>query len=668
MRQTHEIVPRSKREARPGVVTLTAVFILLAIVSAVSVAHAELPPLIPRDVLFPKPAAMQSLGLSPDGRWLSYIAADDAGTPQVWIRDLDGAGSRRLTKAPAPGVASYLWAENGLVCYELRKNTGSRLIGVEIASGKERILFAVDGATFMSPVARPAAPDELLLSARLPNTQEDDVYRINLITGTAVLDTKNPGRVPGYQFFADRALVVRAAQRTTENGGIEVLVRDGPSAPWRSWMTADSSYNLAIEAFTEDGTALLLRSDIGADKARLIARTIENGKEHVIATANDLDVEKVLLQPRTGAVQAVSFLSDPRRWEAIDPSVGTDLRRMRRIYPGRQVNIASRDLADRRWLMWIGDDHSSPRACLWNRLTRRATLLFEEQPHLAGLPLARVKPISFKARDGFRIHGYLTLPVGVPARRLPLVVWVHGGPYLRDAWGYDNTGQLFANRGYAFLRVNFRGSRGFGRQFKVASFKQWGGTMQNDIVDAVHWVVRSGVADPNRMAVIGHSYGGYVALAALVLTPDLFACAAASSTTANLVAFLNNFPKTPGNAWLRTTIGDPEIPKDAEVLRSVSPSFHVDRVIRPFLVAWGDQDAALPPGDLDSFVAEVKKRGQQAEAVLYEGDGHFFRRENQLDYFARVEALFARCLGGRAEPMAGTAQAGSTARVKTAGR
>ncbi len=646
--------------------TVIGVLIVLVTLTAASVTYAELPPLIPREALFPKPAAMQALRLSPDGRWLSYLSADDAGTPQVWIRDLDQATSRQLTQTASPGVTSYFWTDDSrILCYELRQGAGARLVGLELASGIERPLIAIDGATFANFGKSPRVPDELLVSMRLPNTQEDDVYRLNLITGTLVLDTKNPGRVPGNQFFADRTLVVRAVQCTTADGGTEILVRDGTSAPWRTWLTADPTYYLAIEAFNEDGTALLLRTDLGADKAQLIARTIENGRERVIAASNDLDVEKILLHPRTGAVQAVSFLTDPRRWEAIDRSVGTDLRRIGQVYPGRQLNVAGSDLADTRWLVWLGDERSSPRLYLWNRATRSATLLFEEQPQLAGLPLARVKPISFKARDGLRIHGYLTLPLGVPPRRLPLVVWVHGGPYLRDGWGYDNIGQLFANRGYAFLRLNFRGSRGFGRHFKIVSFKQWGGTMQNDIIDAVEWVVGSGIADRKRMAIIGHSYGGYAALAALVLTPDLFSCAAASSTTTNLIAFVNQFPKTPGNAWVRLTVGDPENPKDAEFLRSVSPSFRVDRVSKPFLIAWGDQDGALPPGVLDSFVEEVEKRGRHAVSVVYEGDGHFFRRENQLDYFGRVEALFARCLGGRAEPMAGDRHEGSTARVKT---
>jgi dipeptidyl aminopeptidase/acylaminoacyl peptidase len=399
----------------------------------------------------------------------------------------------------------------------------------------------------------------------------------------------------------------------------------------------------------------------------LVWRRIRDGEERVIARSTDLDVENVLRHPGTGGVQAASYLSDPRRWEALDRSLTTEFQRMGRLEPGSQIGIASRDGADERWLVWLSRDTASRRCYLWNRATRRATLMFEERPHLKSFRFAPVRPISFTARDGLRIHGYLTLPIGVPARRLPLVVWVHGGPSLRDAWGFDHIGQLFANRGYAFLRVIFRGSRGYGRSFRLAGRKQWGRAMQDDIVDAVEFVVRSGVVDRSRMAIIGHSYGGYSALVALALTPDLFACGAASSTAADLVAFAEAFPRTPENVWVPEAVGDLQDPVDVAALRSVSPLTFVDRVTKPVVIARGDRDG-IPPAGIDAFVARLDARGGQVTSIVYEGDGHFFRRENELDYFTRVEALFARCLGGRSEPMKGDTQPGSTVRVLTAAR
>jgi dipeptidyl aminopeptidase/acylaminoacyl peptidase len=628
-------------------------------------AAAELPPLIARDQLIPRPPARQSLRISSDGRLLSYLAKDDEGTLQLWLQDANGGTPRQLTHAPSPGVGWYVWAEGGqLLCYERKQAPGRRLVGVATSSGSERVLIS-EAAAIQSPQTRHRVPGAILVSVTRRGASSADVYRVDLTTGERVLDTENPGGVAPHRFVADEELIVRAVQRPTADGGTEVLVRDAPSTPWRSWLTVGPTHELEVLGFSADGRELLLRTDVGADMARLVSRAVADGEERVIAGASDLDVENVLRHPRTGAVQAASYLADPRRWEVLDRSLEADFRALGRIAPF--VGVVDRDRADTRWLVWLGDERTR-RFYLWQRASRRSTLVFDELPHLAGVPLPLVKPISFAARDGLRVRGYLTLPLGLPPRALPLVVWVHGGPYLRDSWGFDGLGQFFANRGYAFLRVNYRGSRGFGRSFRLASFKQWGRAMQDDVVDAVEFVVRSGTADRGRVAIAGHSYGGYVALAALALTPDLFQCAVASSTASNLPAFVSRFPKTPGNAWVRNTIGDPEVPEEAEILRRVSPFFQVQNVSKPLLMALGTEDGALPPGDLDAFLAEIGKRGGSAALVAYEGDGHFFRRENELDYYARVERLLAAHLGGRFEPMPGDRVPGSTAVVKAVGR
>jgi dipeptidyl aminopeptidase/acylaminoacyl peptidase len=629
-------------------------------------ARAELPPLIPREALVPRPSVMQSLRLSPDGRFISYLGPDAAGVKQLWVRDVDRGTTRQLTDVPSPGVTSYEWAQSSrFVCYERRDGSGQKLIAFELATGRERTVVAIDGAEFGNITTRPAVPNELLLTVKVRGANEEDVYRLDLAAGVVELDTKNPGRVPGNWFYADAALDVRAAVRVRDGGGTEVLVRDEPAGSWRVWLDTDETHELAVEAFSEDGLALLLRDDIDAGTTGLVRRRIRDGDQRVIARNAELDVYSVLRHPRTGGVQAVAYLADPRRWEAIDPSLGADFQRVGRVVPGSQISFASRDNADEHWLVWLSNDTGVRRCYLWDRRSRNATLILDDLAHLEGFQFAKVQPISFAARDGLRIHGYLTVPVGVPARELPLVVWVHGGPTLRDAWGFDYMGQLFANRGYAFLRVNFRGSMGYGRRFRLAGIEQWGLAMQDDIVDAAEFVVRSGVADRSRMAIIGYSYGGYSALAGLALTPDLFACGVAASTVADLFTFAGAFSRTPGNAWNLACLGDVRDPDDAARLKSVSPLTHVGRVTKPVLIVRGDRDSFEPAG-IDAFVAQLRALGREATSVVYEGDGHFFRRENELDFFERAEALFVRCLGGRSQPMEGERQPGSTARVQAA--
>ncbi len=616
-------------------------------------ARADRPPLIPRDALFPKPAAMQAIRLSPDGRLISYLAADPAGVQQLWVRDVDRGTVRRLTDVPAPGVVSYEWVPGSrFVCYGRHNATGQQLIAFELASGRERTVVAIDGAEFSNIVTRAGVPDALLLAVKTRGAEDADIYRLDVDSGRLALDTKNPGGIPDNWFYADETLTMRAVQRVRGDGGTELLVRDGPSGAWRPWLGADTSHTLSVEGFTGDGEALLLRTDLDADTAGIVSWKIRDREQRVVARTADLDVYAVLRHARTGSVQAVAYLADPLRWEAIDPSLAADFRLLGRLERGTQFAVASRDVADKRWLVWLSRDNGPPQLYLWDRATRKTRLVFDDRPHLRGFQFAHVRPLAITARDGLRLHAYLTTPPGIPARQLPLVVWVHGGPTLRDAWGFDHIGQLFANRGYAFLRVNFRGSSGYGRAFRLAGRKQWGRAMQHDVEDAVDAVVRSGVAERSRMAIIGHSYGGYSALVGLSLTPDRFACGAASSTVADLVAFAAAFPRTPENAWVREAVGDVLDAADLAVLRSVSPITFVDRVTKPVLIARGGKDGIAPSG-IDAFVERIRARGGEAASVVYEGDGHFFSRQNELDYFARVEALFARCLGGRAEPMAG---------------
>ena len=502
---------------RSGPAPLALLVAAGALIFGAAPAPAQPPTLIPREVLLSKASAMQSLRLSPDGLLLSYLAPDAAGVLQLWVRPVDGGPDRKLTSSPASGVVSYEWLPtSATVCYERRDATGQTLVALDLATGRERTVVAIAGAELGNLVTRPAVPGELLLTVKTREAKDADVYRLDVSTGTLALDTKNPGRVPANWFHADANLEVGAAARVRETGGTEVLVRDEPSGSWRVWWGADETYEVSVEGFGDDGQALLLRTDAGAETTGIVSRRIRDGRARVVARDGELDVYSVLRHPATGRVQAVSYLADPLRWEAIDPALADDLRRLREVERGTQLNVASRDLADEHWLVWLSSDTAVRRCYLWDRKTRKATLVLDDLEHLKGYQFAKVQPLTFAARDGLRIRAYLTLPPGTPARSLPLVVWVHGGPTLRDAWAFDNLGQLFANRGYAFLRVNFRGSAGFGRTFRLAGVKQWGLAMQDDVVDAAEFVVRSGVADRSRMAIIGYSYGGFSALAGLL--------------------------------------------------------------------------------------------------------------------------------------------------------
>ena len=307
----------------------------------------------------------------------------------------------------------------------------------------------------------------------------------------------------------------------------------------------------------------------------------------------------------------------------------------------------------------------------WDRTAKKGTLLFTAQPKLEGLPLAEMKPVVIKSRDGLNLNSYLTLPVGVPAKGLPLVLFVHGGPWGRDTWGYSSWAQWLANRGYAVLQVNFRASTGYGKKFLNAGNRQWGLKMQDDLVDAAKWAIAQGIADPKRIAVFGGSYGGYAALAAATLTPDFFACNVDIVGPSNLKTLIGSIPPywKPIRAEFDYRMGNVDDPKDAELIKNASPLFRADKITKPLLIGQGANDPRVNVKESEQIVDAIAKNNGSVTYVLYSDEGHGFARpENRIDFNARAEKFLGACLGGRFEPMAGEKIPGSTAVVKVIGK
>ena len=282
-----------------------------------------------------------------------------------------------------------------------------------------------------------------------------------------------------------------------------------------------------------------------------------------------------------------------------------------------------------------------------------------------------MKPVVITSRDGLKLHSYLTLPVGVPPRGLPMVLFVHGGPWARDSWGYNSTAQWFANRGYAVLQVNYRGSTGYGKKFLNAGNRQWGQKMHDDLIDAVDWAVEQGVADPKKVAIFGGSYGGYAALAGVTFTPDIFACAVDIVGPSNLKTLIDAIPPywKPMRAIFDVRMGNIDDPKDAELIKNASPLFKADKIKRPLLIGQGANDPRVKQAESEQIVEAIEKNGGKVTYVLYPDEGHGFARpENRIDFNARAEAFLASCLGGRVEPAPAETKAGSTAVVKVVGQ
>jgi len=424
---------------------------------------------------------------------------------------------------------------------------------------------------------------------------------------------------------------------------------------------------LSAHGFSADGKSLFVESSIGSDTARVVERNIATGAEKLIAHSVEVDAGDVMIHPHKRIVEAVSFEPARQQWKIIDPSVQADFDALRELHDG-SFFVASRDRADKTWLVVFDLDRGPTRFYSWDRAAKKATFLFTSQPKLENLKLGEMKPVVIPARDGLKLHGYLTLPVGLAPKNLPMVLNVHGGPWARDTWGYDSSAQWFANRGYACLQINFRGSSGYGKNFLNAGDKQWGLKMHDDLIDTVDWAIAQGYADPKKVAIFGGSYGGYAALAGVTFTPEKFACAVDIVGPSNIRTLLQTIPPywKPLRALFDVRVGNIDDPKDAELIKNASPLFKADKIIRPLLIGQGANDPRVKQSESEQIVDAITKNGGNVTYVLYPDEGHGFARpENRIDFFARAEAFLAANLGGRTEPVSGGKIPGSTAEVKT---
>ncbi|MGL4619647.1 MAG: alpha/beta hydrolase family protein, partial [Chroococcidiopsis sp.] len=371
----------------------------------------------------------------------------------------------------------------------------------------------------------------------------------------------------------------------------------------------------------------------------------------VIAEDPEYDIDSVIVHPTDRILQAVSFYRDKQEWQILDQSIAADLEAIAQVRSG-EYNITSRDLADKTWLVAYITDNGPVYYYTYDRATKSSTLLFSNQPKLEELQLATMQPVSYPARDGLTIHGYLTTPVGIPAKNLPTILLVHGGPWVRDTWGYDPEVQWLANRGYAVLQVNFRGSTGYGKAFLNAGNREWGAKMHDDLIDAVNWLVEQGISDPQKVAIMGGSYGGYAALAGLTFTPEVFAAGVDIVGPSNLITLMQSIPPywEPMKAMFAHRLGDLEA--EPEFLKSRSPLFYCDRIQKPLLIGQGANDPRVKQAESEQIVAAMRQSNRPVEYLLYADEGHGFARpENRLHFYAKAEEFLAKYLGGRFEPV-----------------
>lgn len=607
-------------------------------------------PLIPREVLFGNPTKANPQ-LAPDGTRMAYLAPVDD-VLNVWVGDVDGNDYRPVTKDRERGVRVYFWSFDGESIYYLQDVGGDEdwsLYATNVRTTHTEHLTPFDGVQVQILAYRKQFPDEMIVALNRDDPAKHDAYHLDLATRELQKVAENPGTITTW--VIDAQLQVRCAVAATDDGGFDLLVRKTITDDWTTIVQWDAEDGLGSGplGFTEDGTALYLADSRNANAARLVKLDIAGGAVDVLAEDPDHDVSDAVIHPDTRAIQAVAFARARLDWVVLDETVADDFAAIATLSPG-DFSLQGRTSADDRWLVGFDRDMESVSFYTFDRATKQGRFLFHTRPELAAAVLAPMEPIAFTARDGLTVHGYLTRPPGSGDAPLPMVLDVHGGPWHRDTWGYDPEAQWLANRGYACLQVNFRGSTGYGKAFLNAGDREWGGRMHDDLIDAVEFAVQQGWAIRDRIAIYGGSYGGYAALVGATFTPEVFRCAVDIVGPSNLLSFIETVPAY----WesflemLYRRVGHPE--KDEAFLRERSPLFHVDKIRIPMLIAQGANDPRVKQSESEQIVQAMREKNIDHEYMLFPDEGHGFAKpENRLRFYAAAEKFLAKHLGGRSE-------------------
>jgi dipeptidyl aminopeptidase/acylaminoacyl peptidase len=611
--------------------------------------------LIPRQVLFGNPERM-SPRISPDGTMLAWIAPHE-GVLNVWVAPtsaatgVDWPAARVVTDDSDRGIRMFAWAHDGRHLLYLQDTGGDenwRLHDVDVQTMQRRDLTPFDGVQTQLIAMERKFPTEILIGMNRDNPQLHDVYRLDLVSAELTKELENFG-VVGWE--ADAQLVVRAAAAPQPDGSYILMVRDSAGSDWRPLGTVPAEDALTSEpiAFSEDGRSLLATSSVGAQTARLVRIDVATGSAEVLAEDQEADVQGVRLQPDTREPQIVTLLKDRSEYLVLDQDVAADLAAIRALHPGDPV-FEDADDADATWLVGFTNDTGPVVYFRYDRASRTGHFLFETRPELSRYELAAMEPFSFTARDGLAIHGYATFPAGADRSALPTVINVHGGPWVRDVWGFNPEAQWLANRGYLGIQVNYRGSTGFGKSFVNAGDREWGGKMHDDLIDAVSFAVSQGWTDPARVAIYGGSYGGYAALVGATFTPEVFCCAVDIVGPSNLKTLIETIPPywAPMIAQFHRRVGDPAA--DAGFLWSRSPLSRVSDIRSPLLIAQGANDPRVKQAESEQIVTALVDAGIEHQYLLFPDEGHGFAKpQNRLRFYAAAERFLARYLGGRAE-------------------
>ena len=605
-------------------------------------------PIIPLKDFFRNPTKT-AYALSPNGEYLAYLQPWETRL-NVFIEKIGSGKAVRVTSAKQRDISGYAWKGDNRIVYI--QDTGGdenyRLyaVGVDGSNPKDLTPFEKVRAQIIDRLER--NENEILVGLNKRQPRVFDVYRINVNTGEMQMVAENPGNYTGWSTDWDGKLRIAL---TTDGVNNTLMFRNNETEKFAPVITTTFRETISPLVFTPDNKQLYVATNIGRDKTAIVKYDVETRKEiEKIYEHPEVDVTNLLTSRKRRVITGVAYVTDKQSYHFFDKDRADLQKDLERRLPGYEVRLAGCNLDEDKCLVRTFTDRSLGSYYFYDRKSKDFRKLADVSPWLNDQDLVPMKPVTYQSRDGLTIHGYLTLPKGVPARNLPVVVNPHGGPWARDVWGYNPEVQFLANRGYAVLQMNFRGSNGYGRKFWEASFKQWGKAMQDDITDGVQWLIKQGIADPKRIGIYGGSYGGYATLAGVTFTPDLYAAAVDYVGVSNIFTFIESFPPywKPYLEMVYEMVGHPE--KDKDLLTAASPVFHSKNIKVPLLIVQGANDPRVKKAESDQMVAALKARGIEVPYIVKDNEGHgFSNEENRFEFYRAMEEFLGKHLGGRVE-------------------
>lgn len=584
--------------------------------------------------------------ISPDGKHLAYLAPYH-NRQNVFVQEIASKKTKRITNVKDRDLSGFHFLSNEVILYnkDFGGDENFHIFATQIDGSSDEDLTPFPGVKANIIDDLKDDPDHIIIGLNKRNPQIFDPYRLNIQNGELSLLAENPGNIVAWMTDHNGKLRVAIA---TDGVNDSLLYRKTEQDDFKTIITTDFRSSLNPMFFTFDNQKLYAISNLNRDKLAAVIFNPETGEEEkLIFEHPEVDLTGISYSRKRKVLTTISYTTDKPQYHFLDQERENIQVHLEKELPRKKIILTSQNKEEELFIVRTYNDRSLGKYFLFDKNSKELSFITDVSPWLKEEELCEMKSIKYTSRDGLTIHGYLTLPLNVPSKNLPVIVNPHGGPWARDTWTFKQDVQFLANRGYAVLQMNFRGSTGFGKAFWEASFKEWGLKMQDDITDGVHWLIESGIADPKRIGIYGGSYGGYATLAGITFTPDLYACAIDFVGVSNLFTFMETIPPywKPFLEKLYVMVGNPNDPEDNQRLKATSPVFHVDKIKVPLFIAQGAKDPRVAQAESDQIVAALKERNVEVQYLLKENEGHGFRNEeNRFEFYEQMEAFLEKHL------------------------